>query len=162
ARLMVQYLHAFARTQPYATLSDMQTQQWSALAFIKDTRAIVAQEIIDAMEIAANQQDGRERRNPELKRLAVLAEELAPELEDHPELLEQAQKVRKILQGHLSISPTSDTVAETNTKLTSVFISYARNDAIDFVQRLYNDLKAHGVTAWYDGADIVSGESFIT
>jgi tetratricopeptide (TPR) repeat protein/GTPase SAR1 family protein len=148
ARLMVQYLHAFARTQPYATLSDMQAQQWSALAFIKDTRSIVAQEITAAMENASSRQLGGVPSNPELKRLVALAEQLAPELENHPEIIEHAQRIRSILRGDTSASTVSEAPVITSSKH-RIFISYTRND-LEFAQRIAYDLRSYGHDIWID------------
>jgi len=82
ARLMIQYLHAFARSQPFSTYTDMQMQQWSALAFIKDMQSTVVNEIVHTFDANLELQlDKGEENNPELKRLVALAEQLAPELE---------------------------------------------------------------------------------
>lgn len=42
-----------------------------------------------------------------------------------------------------------------------IFISYARADASDFVQRLYDDLEKRDIDVWLDKRDMASGNTFI-
>ncbi|MBZ0275360.1 MAG: TIR domain-containing protein [Anaerolineae bacterium] len=125
----------------------MQAQQWSALAFIKNERSTVAQEITTAIETASNQQPGGIPSNPELKRLAALAEQLAPELEGYPEIIEQAKRARDLLSGK-RLPPSPLPLGTTHEK--TIFIAYSRKDGKTFATQLRQRLESEGLSSWQD------------
>ena len=62
--------------------------------------------------------------------------------------------------GTVNIHGSASTEPPFNRK-TSVFISYARADAMEFAKRLHDDLETQGIDAWLDKSDIKDGMTFI-
>jgi len=103
SRLLLGYLQNLERTRPYRNPRELLTQAWSAMVYIDDAhRGKVFEEIKDAFRQASQRQSGKYADligEAELLRLAQIIEKLAPEIAQHPEILDYARQVRAIIRN---------------------------------------------------------------
>jgi HEAT repeat protein len=104
ARLLIRYVHQLKRMRS-STFSphELQAEQWSAMAYIGDLQGEVARGITTAFrdQLATGASGALDENilmgEAELARLVRITQELAPQLQDYPELLHYAEDVGKLL-----------------------------------------------------------------
>ncbi len=102
ARLLFDYTRQIEKL-PSFNRYEWQAQKWAALAFLDDGR--VAKEITEAFCGGAAAGQGRSASAAEFLRLSRLAQELAPELQRYPELIEYATTVTDLLRQPDAVAP---------------------------------------------------------
>jgi formylglycine-generating enzyme required for sulfatase activity/CheY-like chemotaxis protein len=87
ARLLISYVKYLYENNPYISVKELQVQQWGAIAYIEPET--VAREIAEAFEGLVDKS--------ELARLSRIVQELAPQLQDYPDLIAYAQDITQLL-----------------------------------------------------------------
>ena len=103
ARLLYNYTLQTAQMMPSFNPYELQAQKWAALAFLDDGR--VAKEITEAFCGGVAAGEYRSASAAEFLRLSRLAQELAPELQRYPELIEYAETVTDLLRQPDAVAP---------------------------------------------------------
>jgi len=102
ARTLIDYVRHLAKTNPYLSRQELQTQQWAAMLYISHQRSQAIQEIEQSLRQAIMAEPAPAASlvsQNELARLTRLTQQLAPELNAYPALLEQANTIGRILRG---------------------------------------------------------------
>jgi hypothetical protein len=94
ARFLLSYVYHLWHTGSFVSTRDLQAQRWAAMAFIDDERENVVHEIATSFleNIKANEKK-QQANQAEMIRLSRITQMLAPQLQEHPHILEYAQDV---------------------------------------------------------------------
>ncbi|MCA6583991.1 MAG: formylglycine-generating enzyme family protein [Pseudanabaena sp. M34BS1SP1A06MG] len=94
AKLLIGYVAQLKQENPYLSDRELQRQRWSAMVFIDDRKADVANEISN--ELDQSFVDGKPQ--DDLLGLVTIAEQLSPQLREFPQLINNARTIGGILR----------------------------------------------------------------
>ncbi|MFN5862061.1 MAG: hypothetical protein ACK451_08780, partial [Pseudanabaena sp.] len=94
ATLLIGYVAQLKQENPYLSDRELQRQRWSAMVFIDDRKADVANEISN--ELDQSFVDGKPQ--DDLLGLVTIAEQLSPQLREFPQLINNARTIGGILR----------------------------------------------------------------
>jgi transcription initiation factor IIE alpha subunit len=97
ARLLLQYLHRLRRSGSIPGSDALREQQWSALAYLDSER--VSDDIQEALAALVERLQARPQDLDALASLAKITQNLAPQLDQNPELLELARDITSLITG---------------------------------------------------------------
>ena len=106
AKLLIAYVRQLAKTNPYLSRQELQTQQWAAMVYL-DTEHVVRQ-VASAYQQAVMGEDREDlsgASRAELARISRITKELAPQLRKYPNLLEYAAVVGQVLIDPTQVAP---------------------------------------------------------
>ncbi len=89
--ILLSYINYLHRTNSFLSPAQLEAQQWAALAYLEDKKEQVFQEIKQAFQNCTDES--------QLARLSQITQELAPQLNQFPDLIQFATLVRDILLG---------------------------------------------------------------
>jgi serine/threonine-protein kinase len=119
ARVLIHYTRHLARTNPALDDEELRAQQWAAMVYLDETRATAVRQVAEAFRAVADQLNAQPAAAPfdvqraEFARLAHITQLLAPQIQAHPELVEYAKLVSRLLAGEaVDAAPASVQVAD--------------------------------------------------
>lgn len=160
ARVLLHYIDNLQRTHSYKSTYEFRTQAWSAMVYIDDHHRKSVSEQIQAIFRQASQKQSNGSNDfiseVELARLVKITEDLAPQLMDYPELLQQAHDVTQLIKSKKDITVESNAfesngIEEISTAIIEsqiaktiirerIFICYSHHDK-DWLERFMRMLK---------------------
>jgi formylglycine-generating enzyme required for sulfatase activity/predicted MPP superfamily phosphohydrolase len=116
ARRLIHYIRHLSKTNAFLDAQELQAQQWGAMVYIEEQRRQAAQEIQLAFEkltATRNVVDIDQIADAaEAARLVRITQELAPGLEEYPQLMEYATQVTRLLTSRDTESITGISTAQ--------------------------------------------------
>jgi len=106
ARLLIGYLNRLARRSSALQRPELKAQQWAAMVYLDDRRGEAVGEIVQAFldaSVAEGTKDLLLASRWEMDRLSRITQELAPQLNNYPNLLEYAQLISQIVADPNSV-----------------------------------------------------------
>jgi len=103
AVLLIRYLHHLSRNDRFIGQHELQTQHWAAMVYLDEQRETAVREIAESFQknphpvIAETRENIPANEQAELVRLSQITETLAPQLKDHPQLIEYAKQISQML-----------------------------------------------------------------
>ena len=102
ASLLISYVKYLSQSNPYISPKELETQQWAAMVYLGDEQCkAVARDIAEHLTEVTSNASGELTESAiraELARLAQITEQLSPQLQQQPTLLEYARLVQQILR----------------------------------------------------------------
>ena len=105
AQVLMSYVQYLSHLNPGQRERELQVQQWAAMAYLGDEHCRqMADEIAQQFE-ASGGKGSSTAVKAEFARLARITQELEPQLQAHPELVEFAKRVGQVLRSPETITP---------------------------------------------------------
>jgi formylglycine-generating enzyme required for sulfatase activity len=104
SRLLINYIHHLAQTNPYLGRQELEVQQWAAMAYLEDQRSEVVRQIASAYQNSITTDRAGSASRAEMARLSRITKELAPQLREYADLLAYAELVRRFLEDPTQVS----------------------------------------------------------
>ncbi|MDZ8025977.1 MAG: SUMF1/EgtB/PvdO family nonheme iron enzyme [Nostoc sp. DedQUE11] len=109
AQVLYSYVSYLSRLNPGRRQKEIQAQRWAAMVYLGDEQCKeavreIAQQLIETSSGVNTEISSQSSIRAELARLTHITEELSPQLEQEPNLLEYARLVQRILRTPESVS----------------------------------------------------------
>jgi formylglycine-generating enzyme required for sulfatase activity len=106
ARILVNYVRYMSKNNPYISPQELEMQQWAAMVYLGDEQCqAVAREIAERLIEVSDRGLGESAIRAELGRLAQITQDLSPQLQKQPCLLDYARLVQQVLRTPESVNP---------------------------------------------------------
>ena len=131
ARVLIHYTRRLASANSALDDEELRAQQWAAMVYLDELRPTAVREVAQAFRAVADQLNVQPASAPfdmqraEFARLAHITQLLAPQIQEHAELVEYAQLVSRLLAGEtVDGAPTSVQVAGTTLTVPNVLLRH--------------------------------------
>ena len=156
ARVLIHYTRRLASANSALDDEELRAQQWAAMVYLDELRPTAVREVAQAFRAVADQLNVQPASAPfdmqraEFARLAHITQLLAPQIQEHAELVEYAQLVSRLLAGEtVDGAPTSVQVAGTTLTVPNVLLRHRLTDLINDKARIRRLAEQSGIqTAW--------------
>ena len=156
ARVLIHYTRRLASANSALDDEELRAQQWAAMVYLDELRPTAVREVAQAFRAVANQLNVQpasasfDMQRAEFARLAHITQLLAPQIQEHAELVEYAQLVSRLLAGEtVDGAPTSVQVAGTTLTVPNVLLRHRLTDLINDKARIRRLAEQSGIqTAW--------------
>jgi formylglycine-generating enzyme required for sulfatase activity len=110
ARVLISYVSYLSRLNPGRRQQELEAQRWAAMVCLGDERCKaaareIAQRLIEVSSGTSDEKLTGSGIRAELARLTRITEELSPQLQQEPDLLEYARLIQRILRTPDEVSP---------------------------------------------------------
>ncbi|MCP2730369.1 formylglycine-generating enzyme family protein [Limnofasciculus baicalensis] len=110
ARVLINYVSYLGRLNPGVRQEELEAQRWAAMVYLGDEKCKeVVREIANKLLEISSGNSGENRSESEIRaelaRLIRITEELSPQLQEEPSLLEYARLMERILRTPAAVNP---------------------------------------------------------